>query len=122
MRRIQMHAESRVVPQDAGFRLRRGSQTSARERSSPPQRRGKVTHAPPRTQTNKGISITSRFVQGGDHRAAVKAQEKLRDQLAPRYQWLFTHMGRLEGGVKFLVDLRTNVLVRFVLSLRPLEI
>jgi len=58
-------------------------------------------------------------VQGSDHRAAVKAQEKLRDQLAPRYQWLFTHMGRLEGGVKFLVDLRTDVLVRFLILYNP---
>ncbi|CAB3383192.1 Hypothetical predicted protein [Cloeon dipterum] len=49
-------------------------------------------------------------IDPNDHRGAVKAQEKLRDQLAPRYHWLFTHMGRLESGVKFLVDLRTQVL------------
>ena len=35
----------------------------------------------------------------------------MRDALTPRYQWLFILMGRLEHGVKFLVDLRADVLV-----------
>jgi hypothetical protein len=68
---------------------------------------------PTNTRSWNNFSLTKeKCAQGSDHRGAVKAQEKLRDQLAPRYQWLFTHMGRLEGGVKFLVDLRTDVLVR----------
>ncbi|XP_015606954.1 malonyl-CoA decarboxylase, mitochondrial isoform X2 [Cephus cinctus] len=34
----------------------------------------------------------------------------LKNALTPVYQWLFVLMGRLEYGVKFLVDLRTDVL------------
>jgi len=41
----------------------------------------------------------------------MKAGERLRNLLTPQYSWLFIHVGRLERGVKFLVDLRTDVLV-----------
>jgi hypothetical protein len=41
----------------------------------------------------------------------MKAEEWLRNLLTPQYSWLFIHMGRLEKGVKFLVDLRTDILV-----------
>lgn len=38
-------------------------------------------------------------------------ERTLKDVLTPAYHWLFVIMGRLEGGVKFLVDLRNDVLV-----------
>lgn len=41
----------------------------------------------------------------------LKLEEKLKNSLTPQYSWLFMHIGRLERGVKFLVDLRTDVLV-----------
>jgi malonyl-CoA decarboxylase len=44
-------------------------------------------------------------------RQIVKAEERLKSLLTPQYSWLFVHVGRLERGVKFLVDLRTDVLV-----------
>ncbi|XP_034948806.1 malonyl-CoA decarboxylase, mitochondrial-like [Chelonus insularis] len=37
-------------------------------------------------------------------------ENTLKKALTPHYQWLFILMGRLEYGVKFLVDLRTDVL------------
>ncbi|XP_067004355.2 malonyl-CoA decarboxylase, mitochondrial [Anabrus simplex] len=40
----------------------------------------------------------------------IKGEERLKNLLTPQYSWLFIHMGRLEKGVKFLVDLRTDVL------------
>lgn len=40
----------------------------------------------------------------------LNGEEKLRKALTPLYQWLFSQIGRLEGGVKFLVDLRANIL------------
>lgn len=40
-------------------------------------------------------------------------EERLRHTLIPQYQQLFSKIGRLEGGVKFLVDMRADILVRF---------
>lgn len=40
----------------------------------------------------------------------IRLTEQLQNELNPRYQWLFTHIGRQEGGVKFLVDLRADLL------------
>lgn len=50
--------------------------------------------------------------QEGEHlsKQFLKLEEKLKNSLTPQYLWLFTHVGRLERGVKFLVDLRTDVL------------
>nr|CAD7446366.1 unnamed protein product [Timema bartmani] len=42
-----------------------------------------------------------------DERQVLKAEERLKMQLTPQYSWLFIHLGRLERGVKFLVDMRT---------------
>ncbi|XP_024085704.1 malonyl-CoA decarboxylase, mitochondrial-like [Cimex lectularius] len=42
---------------------------------------------------------------------SLKAEEQLKAVLTPQYSWLFKTIGRLEAGVKFLVDLRTDVLV-----------
>ena len=49
----------------------------------------------------------------------LRAEDRLRHALIPRYQHLFTQISRLEAGVKFLVDLRTDILVGFVSP--PLE-
>ena len=45
----------------------------------------------------------------------LRAQERLRQSLVPRYHQLFTQISRLEGGVKFLVDLRADILVLEIL-------
>ncbi|KAJ9583825.1 hypothetical protein L9F63_021828 [Diploptera punctata] len=45
-----------------------------------------------------------------DKRQIIKGEERLKSLLTPQYSWLFSHVGRLEKGVKFLVDLRTDVL------------
>jgi hypothetical protein len=41
----------------------------------------------------------------------MKAEEWLKNLLTPQYSWFFVHVGRLERGVKFLVDVRTDILV-----------
>lgn len=41
----------------------------------------------------------------------VLYERNLKNALTPDYQWLFIIIGRLESGVKFLVDLRTDILV-----------
>ena len=41
----------------------------------------------------------------------LKCEERLRHALIPRYQQLFTQISRLESGVKFLVDMRSDLLV-----------
>lgn len=41
----------------------------------------------------------------------MKTEEKLRNELNPKYDWLFWYLGRLEHGVKFLVGLRRDILV-----------
>ncbi|XP_043484772.1 malonyl-CoA decarboxylase, mitochondrial-like isoform X2 [Leptopilina heterotoma] len=40
----------------------------------------------------------------------IARERSLRNLLTPPYHWLFIRMGRLENGVKFLVDLRTDTL------------
>ncbi|KAK0173743.1 hypothetical protein PV328_006893 [Microctonus aethiopoides] len=44
-----------------------------------------------------------------DHQLLLR-ENALKKALTPKYHWLFILMGRLEHGVKFLVDLRTDVL------------
>nr|CAD7261295.1 unnamed protein product [Timema shepardi] len=46
-----------------------------------------------------------------DERQVLKVEGRLKMHLTPQYSWLFIHLGRLERGVKFLVDMRTDVLV-----------
>lgn len=41
----------------------------------------------------------------------IKFEDKLKVLLTPQYMNLFKLIGRLEKGVKFLVDMRTDVLV-----------
>lgn len=49
-------------------------------------------------------------IQGEEEFKIVKSEDRLRNSLTPQYSWLFMHIGKLEKGVKFLVDLRTDVL------------
>ncbi|XP_044576283.1 malonyl-CoA decarboxylase, mitochondrial-like [Cotesia glomerata] len=48
--------------------------------------------------------------QEENYQKLLTRENILKKALTPRYHWLFVLMGRLEGGVKFLVDLRTDVL------------
>ena len=41
----------------------------------------------------------------------LKSEEHLRQVLRPFYWNLFSHIARLNGGIKFLVDLRGDLLV-----------
>ncbi|XP_025155903.1 malonyl-CoA decarboxylase, mitochondrial-like isoform X2 [Harpegnathos saltator] len=45
-----------------------------------------------------------------NERQMIIHERTLKDILTPAYYWLFGIIGRLEHGVKFLVDLRTDVL------------
>ncbi|XP_015110176.1 malonyl-CoA decarboxylase, mitochondrial [Diachasma alloeum] len=49
-------------------------------------------------------------IEGDNQRQLLLRERVLKNALTPQYQWLFILMGRLEEGVKFLVDLRTDVL------------
>ncbi|KAL6262344.1 hypothetical protein P5V15_007433 [Pogonomyrmex californicus] len=45
-----------------------------------------------------------------NERQMIVHEKTLKNVLTPAYHWLFVIMGRLQHGVKFLVDLRTDVL------------
>ncbi|KAL8195000.1 UNVERIFIED_CONTAM: hypothetical protein K2H54_044454 [Gekko kuhli] len=49
---------------------------------------------------------------GGDEAAGglLQAEDRLRHSLTPRYRGLFQHLGRQEGGLRFLVELRADLL------------
>lgn len=51
-------------------------------------------------------------IQGREDAAILQAEKRLRQSLIPGYSTLFSHISRLGGGVKFLVDLRADLLVR----------
>ncbi|XP_061449871.1 malonyl-CoA decarboxylase, mitochondrial [Rhineura floridana] len=42
--------------------------------------------------------------------ALLQAEDRLRHYLTPRYRGLFQHLGRQEGGLRFLVELRKDLL------------
>ena len=46
--------------------------------------------------------------------AIGKSEDRLRHVLSPLYMQLFNLIGQLEGGVKFLVDLRADLLVSYI--------
>nr|XP_050857766.1 malonyl-CoA decarboxylase, mitochondrial-like isoform X2 [Vespula vulgaris] len=48
--------------------------------------------------------------QSNNERQIIVHERTLKSILIPPYQWLFIIMGRLKHGVKFLVDLRTDIL------------
>ncbi|XP_044048450.1 malonyl-CoA decarboxylase, mitochondrial isoform X2 [Siniperca chuatsi] len=45
-----------------------------------------------------------------DLATVLQVEDRLRYSLTPRYKQLLNHISRVEGGVKFLVDLRADVL------------
>ena len=55
--------------------------------------------------------VLSVLLQDRGDACLLKSEERLKLSLIPRYQLLFTQIGRLDGGVKFLVDMRANILV-----------
>ena len=46
----------------------------------------------------------------------LRIEERMRGALSAKYQLLFSDIGRIEGGVKFLVDMRADIIVSFVIS------
>lgn len=48
--------------------------------------------------------------QGRDLATILQAEDRLRYSLTPRYRHLLTHISRVQGGVKFLVDLRADLI------------
>ncbi|XP_017880324.1 malonyl-CoA decarboxylase, mitochondrial-like [Ceratina calcarata] len=57
-----------------------------------------------------GIAEKLVSTESDNERRMVSYERNLRNVLTPDYHWLFTIIGRLENGVKFLVDLRTDIL------------
>lgn len=57
-------------------------------------------------------NIAEKFVstETDNERRMIFYERNLKNALTPDYQWLFVIIGRLESGVKFLVDLRTDIL------------
>lgn len=51
------------------------------------------------------------FRQDRSEAMLLKTEERLRGALMPRYQQLFGQIGKVDSGVKFLVDMRVDVLV-----------
>ena len=50
--------------------------------------------------------------QDKDDPNLLPAADRLRVALRPKHKTLFTHLSRIPGGVKFLVDLRADILVK----------
>lgn len=62
------------------------------------------------------------LLQPENHRQMIIHERTLKDVLTPAYHWLFVIMGRLEHGVKFLVDLRTDVLVSKLIDFYRIDV
>ncbi len=48
--------------------------------------------------------------QGRDVATILQVEDRLRYSLTPRYRQLLTHISKVQGGVKFLVDLRADLI------------
>ncbi|KAJ8398643.1 hypothetical protein AAFF_G00421710 [Aldrovandia affinis] len=62
---------------------------------------------------HKGVSELAGKVaetQLRDLATVLQVEDRLRYSLTPRYRQLLSHISRVEGGVKFLVDLRADVI------------
>ena len=46
--------------------------------------------------------------------ALLRSEDRLRSALQPQYVNLFSQISRLPNGVKFLVDIRADLLVRLI--------
>ncbi|XP_074864969.1 malonyl-CoA decarboxylase, mitochondrial isoform X2 [Carettochelys insculpta] len=57
--------------------------------------------------------FSAKVLQAGEQQrepgALLQAEDRLRYYLCPRYRGLFQHLGRLEGGLRFLVELRGDL-------------
>ncbi|XP_013931999.1 PREDICTED: malonyl-CoA decarboxylase, mitochondrial-like [Thamnophis sirtalis] len=49
-------------------------------------------------------------LQEGEPGPLLQAEDRLRHALTPRYRGLFQHLARQEGGLRFLVELRRDLL------------
>uniref|UniRef100_UPI0037E8FBEC malonyl-CoA decarboxylase, mitochondrial isoform X2 n=1 Tax=Semicossyphus pulcher TaxID=241346 RepID=UPI0037E8FBEC len=56
------------------------------------------------------LSLKLLDTQLRDLATILQVEDRLRYSLTPRYKQLLNHISRVEGGVKFLVDLRADVL------------
>ncbi|XP_063168752.1 malonyl-CoA decarboxylase, mitochondrial [Candoia aspera] len=56
------------------------------------------------------LRLQEAAARGGEAGALLQAEDRLRHQLTPRYRGLFQHLGRQEGGLRFLVELRGDLL------------
>lgn len=58
------------------------------------------------------VAVAQQVVASQDRgeAALLKVEERMRGVLAARYQLLFSHVGRIQDGVKFLVDMRADIL------------
>ncbi|XP_036144437.1 malonyl-CoA decarboxylase, mitochondrial isoform X2 [Monomorium pharaonis] len=56
-----------------------------------------------------------------NERQMIIYERTLKNILMPAYHWLFVIMGRLQHGVKFLVDLRTDVLISDYEAIHPIR-
>uniref|UniRef100_A0A6I8RH42 Malonyl-CoA decarboxylase n=1 Tax=Xenopus tropicalis TaxID=8364 RepID=A0A6I8RH42_XENTR len=57
--------------------------------------------------------LSSKVVQAQQKRdmgTVLQVEDRLRYYLTPQYKVLFSHISKLEGGMKFLVDLRADIL------------
>jgi len=54
------------------------------------------------------------LTKGREMPAIGRSEDRLRHVLSPLYVQLFNLIGQLEGGVKFLVDLRADLIVSFI--------
>lgn len=56
--------------------------------------------------------LSSKLVQAQQKRdlgTVMQVEDRLRYYLTPHYKVLFSHISRMEGGMKFLVDLRSDI-------------
>lgn len=57
------------------------------------------------------IQISKNMLNSVEEKISIlKAEEQLHHALIPRYKMLFTNISRIEGGVKFLVDMRGDLI------------
>ncbi|RUS90185.1 hypothetical protein EGW08_002064, partial [Elysia chlorotica] len=60
--------------------------------------------------SQKCMALAAESGQGDGEAALLTMADKLRVSLQPRYRLLFTLVGRVDGGLQFLVNLRADVL------------
>ncbi|XP_053398010.1 malonyl-CoA decarboxylase, mitochondrial-like isoform X2 [Mercenaria mercenaria] len=58
------------------------------------------------------VDIVKNFLESKERGEAVilRIEERMRGALSAKYQVLFSDIGRIEGGVKFLVDMRADIM------------